>query len=227
MKTLTNLALAIILVACASETEKQSLDLIADLYGAKTSYSKGINASTGEETIRKFNVVVSESKLIDSLAPTVTSANIALIVYESLNEEERKKYDIIDVELHNLKNDTVAYTYPTEILKKLQVKTSGYYDFSQSIVDGNFHKLDAMRDVSELPKPFATSVKAYVNNAEDLYGDLRSFERFGIAEMQDDKGSAYQFQGNFVFNSGKKIPYTYVVDILENKDKLIGFKFFD
>jgi len=218
--------IALLAVGCASENEKQGLDKIADLYQAKTSYSKSFNSSAGIKSMSKFNVKVSESIRIDTLEPTVSTANIAMLMYESFTDSEKGDYTHIDVELVNSKNDTAAYYYPVDVLKDLSTKSNSYKVFSESLVNGNFDAVDAISDKKEIPNSMAEGLKAKIKQMESRFGNLHDYEPFGIAELSDEQGKAYQFQGYLVFGNGVRKPYFTVADAAAENNKLIGFRIF-
>ena len=83
-----------LLFACASETEKGVLEDIAEVYGGETSYSKSFVSNTSEKRTT-FNVTINNSQMIDTLAPTVTTANASLMVYDALTSERRKTIPIL------------------------------------------------------------------------------------------------------------------------------------
>lgn len=218
--------LAFALLSCVSENEQKGLDYIGSLYDAKTSYSKSIDSELGSETLKKFNVKVSESSRIDSLQPTVTTANIAWLMYESFTEDEKKSYTHVDVELISTKNDTASYYYPLELLETLSKKSSTFKAFSQSLVDGDYIKIEALKNNAALPDPLVITLQNKITQMEKQLGKLISYEPFGIGEGKDELGTIYQFQGYLVFEQGAYEPYLVVINAAEGKDKLIGFKIF-
>lgn len=221
------LSLAVVLfVACASETEQQSLDNVADIYNATVSYSKGFN-NTGTEAEKSFNVKVSGSALIDSLQPTVTTANIAMLVYEGLTTDEQKNYTKIDVELVNAKNDTVAYFYTMDGLKELSHKSANFKEFSESVVSGNYKRIDEIQDENDLKEPMSELINKKIQFLEQEYGSLKGYKPFGIGELSNAAGeTAYQYQGFFIF-AKKDIPYIINIDAAPKRDKLVGIRFFN
>lgn len=227
MKKIILLFTAALLAACASETEQKSLDRLAEIYDAKTSYSKGFSSSTGTETIRSFTAKISESDLIDSLNPNVTSANIALLVYEGFEEDEKGKYKQINVEMINKIGDTADYSYPVSVLTKLSTKSKVFTTFSESLLNSNAASIDEIRNEEIIDRPVGDRVINALTEYKQKYGTLISYEPFGIAEVSDDKGAAYQFQSYLVFSSGKKLAYLIVVDTSPEKNKLDGFRFFE
>lgn len=218
--------LALVAVGCVSENEQQGLDKIADLYQAKTSYSKSFDSNAGIKTMSKFNVKVSESERIDTLQPTVSTANIAMLMYESFTDSEKGDYTHIDVELISRKNDTAAYFYPIDVLKDLSTKSNSYKVFSESLVDGKFATVDEITDPKEIPNSIADGLKAKIKQMESRFGKLHGYESFGIAEISDEDGKAYQYQGYLVFGNGVRKPYFTVADAAKENDKLIGFRIF-
>ena len=227
MKKLIIVFTTVLLVACASETEQKSLDRIAEIYDAKTSYSKGFSSAVGTETVRSFTAKISESDLIDSLNPNVTSANIALLVYEGFEEDEKEKYKQINVEMVNKKGDTADYSYPIPVLSKLSSKSKIFVIFSESLMNSNAEGIDEIRNEETIDKPVGERVMNAMSEYKQKYGALIAYEPFGIAEVSDEAGAAYQFQSNLVFSSGRKLPYLIVVDTSPEKNKLDGFRFFE
>ena len=227
MKKLILLCAVALVVACASDTEQKSLDRIAEIYDGKTSYSKGFNSSAGKETIRSFTAKISESDLIDSLNPNVTSANIALLVYEGFEEDEKGKYKQINVEMINKEGDTADYSYPIPILSQLSVKSKVFVTFSEGLLNNNAAAIDEIRNEKTINRPIGERVMNALSDYKQKHGTLISYEPFGIAETSDDAGAAYQFQSYLVFSSGKKLPYLIVVDTSPEINKLDGFRFFE
>ncbi len=227
MKKLLLLSNLVLLFACASETEQKSLDRIAEIYNAKTSYSKGFNSSAGTETIRNFTAKVSESELIDSLNPNVTSSNIALLVYQGFEENEKDKYNNIFVELINKKGDTVSYTYPIPVLAKVHEKSEIFTNFSESVLNGDMAIIDEIRNTQSIPEPIGAKLQSALTSYKNSYGSIISYEPFGVAEISIQNETAYQFQSYLIFSSGKKMPYLVAVNIAPGHMKLDAFKFFN
>ncbi len=227
MKKLLLIIATGLIVACASESEQKSLDRIADIYDAKTSYSKGFNSAAGKETIRNFTAKISESDLIDSLNPNVTSSNIALLVYQGFEEDEKDKYNNIFVQMVNKKGDTADYTYPVPVLKKVAAKSPIFVAFSEGVLKGDGGKIDEIRNTNTIPDPIGEQLMVTITKYKSKYGSLIGYDPFGIAELSDEQGTAYQFQSYLVFSSGKKIPYLVNLDTAPENDKLDGFRFFE
>ncbi|QNJ98073.1 hypothetical protein [Constantimarinum furrinae] len=226
MKNLIFILFSLLIIGCASETEKKSLDEIADIYNAKTAYSKGVKSSMGEQTEKTFTITVSDSKLIDSLNPNVSSSNIGFLVYNSLSAEEKKNYTYINVNLLNLKRDSAKYSYTATSLAKLSPKAKTFNEVSEQLLLGNFKKLDEIKDAAAIPNEISETIKQKIAFLEQEYGDLESYTPFGIGEASDAIGTVYQFQAFLVFKE-KKVPYIVVTDADPNNDKMIGFNIFN
>ena len=208
--------------SCASDTEQKSLDEIAAIYDGKTSFSKGFNSNTGEKTVRNFKIVVQESALIDSVPPNSTSANIALMVYEGLSDSEKDKYDVIKVELLNLKNDTAFYDFTIPMLEGLSKKSQTFKKFSESIIDGNFEIIDELKYEKAIPNPIGMKMKENFKAKEQKYGSLLKYVPTAILKDKKVPGAIYQFHGQFIFED-TKVPYLLVVEVDEGNDKFVGF----
>lgn len=226
LSVLTGILTLVLMMSCVSENEQKGLDYIGALYGGETSYSKSFKSESGEESTRTFNVKIKASERIDTLEPTVTTSNIALLMYESFTEEEKEDYTHIDIELINKKNDTAGYYYPVNVLKSLSDKSKSYKIFSQSLVDKDYDKIDEIRNPDEIKQTASAGLEAYIDALEKKHGDLIGYEPFGIAEGKDDKGIIYQFQGYLLFENGQYQPYLVVLDAAEGEERLIGFRIF-
>ncbi|PKA83515.1 hypothetical protein ATE92_1670 [Ulvibacter sp. MAR_2010_11] len=226
MKTVSFIIIALLFLSCASETEQKSMDTVAELYGAKTSYSKGISTAVGQETIKKFTIKVSDSKMLDTIAPAASSGNIALMVYEGLTPKEKETYSGIDVELVHTTKDTAAFYYPKAVLQNVSKKSANFKIFSESILDNKYDRLETIKNVNDILDPIRNLVKIVIDQLELKLGDLESYKPFGIAEERDDIGSMYQYQGYFIFEKGA-IPYIINIDVSEGKDEIIGYRIYN
>ncbi|QIE59188.1 hypothetical protein G5B37_06325 [Rasiella rasia] len=226
MKKLTSLfLLAILVCSCASETEKGVLDDIATVYDADTSYSKSFVSNTSEKR-KTFNVVIQNSAMIDTLKPTVTTANSALMVYDALTSEEKENYTDIEVFLINAKKDTASFYYPMTALAPISKKAKVHRQFSDAIVNNNFEALNTINKAVEIPADFAIGLENGIKQFEADNGSLNGYYTFGIAEERDQIGTIYQYQAYLLFANGTKINYLVVVDATAGNDQLVGFKFF-
>lgn len=214
------------LLSCASETEKKVLDDIAEVYNGDVSYSKSFVSNESEKRT-SFNVVIKNSAMIDTLAPTVTTSNTALLVYNALTEDEKDTYTDIEVNLINSKKDTVSYYYGMDILAPINHKAKVFRDFSQRIIDKDFDMLDELKNNTNIPKSMAVNIRNGIAAKEKKHGSVKGYYPFGIAEERDEIGKIYQFQSYLEFTDGYKLSYLLVVDATEGKDKIIGYRFFD
>ncbi|MDT0556079.1 hypothetical protein [Patiriisocius hiemis] len=224
MKKIILLLICIALFSCASETEQKGLDTIASLYDATVSYSKDFNSSAGQETQRTFNVKVSNSSLIDSLQPSVTTANIAMLIFEGFTAEEQSKYDYIDVELISTKQDTAAITYNTKLVERVSKKSKNYKLFSKSLIEKDFATIDKIKSKKDFPKPIAAGLRQLIDELENEKGKLIRYQPFGVGETKNQAGEvAFQYQGFLIFENGRTSYFVYVEDVLDN-DKIVGFR---
>ncbi|MEZ4875487.1 MAG: hypothetical protein R2793_08560 [Flavobacteriaceae bacterium] len=226
MKKLIPLLLSFLLIGCASDTEQKGLDAIAALYQGKATYSKSFHSSLGEETIKSFNITVMDSERIDTLSPGMTSALIATLAYDNFSEEERESYTQVNVSLFNSKKDSAGFTFPTPLLHNLLVKRKTFNEFSNWTLNGEFQKIDGLKNNDAIPQEIGEIIQNSLATTEESYGKLIAFEPYGIGKVQDSIGELYQYQGYFVFQSNKRKPYFVVVDSKPDDERLVGFKIF-
>ncbi|GHC49598.1 hypothetical protein [Ulvibacter litoralis] len=223
MKLFIPFLLALLVLSCASETEQKSLNQIAEIYKAKTAYSKGFNSNVGEKTIRNFKITASESKLLDSLRPELSSSNIALLVYEGFTSEEKETYDEIKVDILNLKKDTASFVFQLPVLEKLSKKSTAFKQFSENILLRKYNLLDSIKNAADFKTPISKSIEDLMQKNEAVFGELITYCPISLAETEDEISGIYQYRGLFIYKNDA-IPYLVAVDATEGKDKMIGYK---
>ncbi len=225
MKNLIYFLITIILVSCASENEKKALDEIANIYSAKTSYSKNFNSAAGQKTIREFNIKVSQSAFLDSLPKAPAASNIAYLTYKNFDKDEKEKYTKVNVSLISKENDTIKNSYDIPVLKAVAPKMNVYYSFSQDIINDAYEKLNAYKNSKDLPENISDVIKNVVVEWESVYGKAVDFQPIAISVFKDNKGDILQVKGQLLFENGKKRYYLIALDKTPGKDTVIGFNF--
>lgn len=223
MKQLLTSLLVLFILSCASDTEQKSLTKIGQIYGAKTSYSKGFNSNAGEKTLRNFKIIASESKLLDSLQPSLSSAAMALQVYKGFTSEEKENYDLIKVDILNLKKDTASFEFSKPVLEKLSKKSMAFKQFSESILLREFDRLDSIKNNADFKMPISKSIEELMQKNQDALGELITYHLISIGETKDEISGIYQYRGLFIYKN-EAIPYLVAVDETDGKDKMIGYK---
>ncbi|HHC79116.1 MAG TPA: hypothetical protein ENK46_04480 [Flavobacteriia bacterium] len=226
MKTIYIILASLLLISCASENEKKGLDEVAALYNATASYSKGISSAVGKKTIKRFNIKLSDSKLLDSLPITESAANIALTVFKNFDKKEKNNYTELHVEFINSKNDTLAYSFPVRLLQRLLPKIKAYTIFSESIMSGDFERIDNYKNSDYIGVSVVESLKKYTTELTERYGDIVDYQPYGLVEVKDGKKSLARFLGFFNFSNGKQVAYSVTVDMPEGKEKIAGYRIF-
>ncbi|MBX2827684.1 MAG: hypothetical protein KTR22_05950 [Flavobacteriaceae bacterium] len=226
MKRIIFLGILSILLGCASETEQASLNQIAQIYDAETSYTKGFSSSVGKETIKRFTIKAKGSVMVDTLSPNATSANMALLVYDGFEEKEKNDYTQIDVELISTKGDTSNYFFPVDLLERLSEKSEVYRGFSEAIIQGNATEIDVLKSPERIPNPVGEQLLTTISDLKNEHGVLMGFEPFGILENRNEGKTMYQFNSFLNFNTGTKIYYYVIVDATPKRNKVEGFRIF-
>ena len=94
-------------------------------------------------------------------------------------------------------------------------------------MDSDAATIDNIRNENSIAPPIGERIIITMGEYKEKYGSLIAYQPFGVAEVSDAQGAAYQFQSYLVFSSGKKIPYLVVVDTAPDLNKLEGFRFFE
>ncbi len=227
MKLFFKIALiSLILTSCASENEQKGLDEIARIYNAKVSFSKGFNSSVGKKTIKRFNIKVSESKMLDTLPFAETSSNITLTAYNNFNEDEKNNYTDLYVEFINSNNDTLKYNYPVVLLELLSKKQKAFTVFSEGIKNKSFEQIEEIKNKEEMPNNISDYLKNYTKVLNETYRNIIDYKPTAIATIKMKNRTMVQYVGYFVFSSGKYLKYAINIDMAEGKDEMVGFKIY-
>jgi hypothetical protein len=90
------LLIAIVIAGCTSETEEKAIVNIKELYGDNINLSKGTRVSTDAGTEKYIKVEINNPRFFEEGANLISVPGAcALILYDNLNEEERKNIRII------------------------------------------------------------------------------------------------------------------------------------
>jgi len=218
-------AAALLVISCASKTEKKALDVIADHYGAKTSYSKGFNKNAGEATVKSFSIKVSDSKMIDSLDANIVCANIALMLYENFTPEEKGEYTQIQVDLTQTGKEEANRVFEPSLLDIGVEKSQMFQAFSDNIKNGDYDAVVEMVDPKYMVENLALRLKKYVDQLKDEHGEIVGYKRLGFGEMiyQDGKSPNYDFSGQFEFEDGYRRSYFVLVPETKGDDLVQGY----
>ena len=227
MRKLVFMATALLVVSCASKSEKKALDIVGDHYGAKTSFSKGFNKQSGEETQKTFTIKVSDSKLIDSLNADLTCANIALMMYENFTPDEKDNYTQVQVELdqNGKKTDLV---FKPEVLIQGEDQVAIFTDFSEKIVNEDYDGIVEVVEPKYMVENLALRLKKFVDDIVKDHGKIVSFKRLGYGLMTYDDGSEkLRFNGQFEFEDGYHRAYFLLTSKDLTNDKIQGYSLND
>ena len=225
MKVFTPFLLILIFISCASENEQKALNKVADIYSAKTTYSKNFNSKAGQGTIYEFNIIVSNSKLIDTLPKAPLTSNIAYLVYDNFNEKEKDKYHKINVKIVTSSKDTIKNSYDTPVLKEIVSKANTFNLFSKNTIEKNYNALNALKDDEAIPQSITAFMKDYINKAEEKLGKLTGYKPLLISKNKTKYGPLLQFVGLFTFENGQFVKYSMQFNEANKNDKIIGFDF--
>ena len=226
MKSIIFLLIAIFMVGCASESQQKGLDEIAAYYDANTSFSKNYSNSVGTKKITTFNIKITDSKMLDSLRADITCSNIALMLFDSFTEEEKKDYNYINVELIKKGNDTLSYSYNPEILNIGIDQVSIFTDFSEKLLakdyKGVFNNIEPSLIQSNSLLQFTNYQTQFVNE----HGNITAYKRYGFGVIKKEDGTqVLSFSGFLTFNDGFVKPYYMTVSKQIDNNYVLGYSF--
>ncbi len=223
---LITLLSVIVLISCASENEQKVLDQIATIYHAEVAYSKGFHTNKNRKSITNFTIKVSDCKMLDTMKFSQASTNMARIAYHNFTEKEKKKYDEINVQFIKDK-DTSFFSYDKNLLNRIDKKAATAIAFSENLKNHNFSKLDKLIDKKYIKRTsFGSDMKKYIISLEKNRGKISGYQLYKIGKTRDNnaKIDMIRYVGELQFSNGVKTAYFVNINILEGKDKIVGYK---
>lgn len=219
MKTIMYLAaLTLLFFGCSKSEEANVQPTVASTYNT-TVEQEQFTRTNGEQAIR---VRVANNSMLDSIHPNVSTAYIAVLSFQNLDQAERSAVSAADIEVLDNGNLKESYTYQLEPLKKAINKHEVFNQLSSYLVRKNFKAIDKARDTKDVPNDISAALTQKLKFLEKNYGKLKGFKTFGLAEQGDENGRAYQFQAYLEFEK-RSVPYFFYLDVEAGKDKWLGF----
>lgn len=212
------------MISCASDTQQKGLDSIAKHYNATTSFSKGFNTKNNKTT-RYFQIIISNSKMLDSLRADVTLSHVALMLLGNFTEEEKENYDLIKVAYINKSQDTIKYRYPIQVLKQGLDQVALFTEFSDKVVAGKYTDAVSMLDPKLLDKNTALQFKNYMKNLIAKHGKIIGYKRLGFGALSENGVDLFQFNGYLSFADYYKKPYIITMTKDVTNDYVMGYNF--
>nr|WP_292966275.1 hypothetical protein [Muricauda sp. UBA7809] len=214
-----------ILASSITESQQRGLDAVAELYGTKTSFTKGFKVSNGRKAII-FTVKVGPSQMLDSLAWPTVSSNIALMVYENFSFEDRKTYTTIAVEklVDNKVKEKPLY-FGLNSLANAMDQARIFTDFSEHLIRGEYVAI--VENVNPKYKNAQTlpNLTGYMEKLIREHGKIMGYKRteYGILTLKNgDKLYKYIGYLKFADQSVQRYSVTTSMDITNNVFE--GFK---
>lgn len=208
-KVLSILCFSFLLMSCASENQQKALAKVADVYNAKTGFSKGFSTSVGQEKITYFRIKVSDSDIIENLILENVASNVAIMVYNDLTEEEKKDYTNIEVEI--TKKDTtqekVLRNFKLEELANPAKQVTVFETLSNAVMNNDFELMANLIEPQYRQPQTAEKMSAYFKNFSSQNGKIESYKRTQFALRNIDGVSYYVYSGFFLFENGKHLNY--------------------
>tara|TARA_Y100001933_G_scaffold264414_1_gene329923 strand:+ start:11515 stop:12180 length:666 start_codon:yes stop_codon:yes gene_type:complete len=218
--------LSMLFFSCASENQQKGLGLVSDLYGAKTSYTKGFKINNGKKATI-FTVKVGQSKALDTLPWPTASSNIALMIYENFSDEERENFTNIAVEKDEKEEDRRETQYfELGRLADAMEQANVFKKFSDYLMKENYEAI--VDDVDSRYKNAQTlpNLKAYMNGLIAKHGKITGYNRmeYGILTPNSGGDKLFKYLGYLKFSDQSIWPYSVTASMdLSNKD-ILGYR---
>lgn len=145
-KMLLSILLLSLIAGCNSKTESKGINDVVEFYGGTISYTKGFNASTGNDAENgKFAEIRLNSPAIaqNFSSPDLPASNCAYLFYHALTSGEKKDYSFIRVIIQENNRET-KYVYPIDELDKVERAFPTLLRSVQYIKEGNVEKFRSL-----------------------------------------------------------------------------------
>lgn len=219
MKQIAVLTIVAFIVGCnASDSRLSAEQKIAANFNAEVK----VENNTGEDGLPRLKYVVSNSKVLDSIHPNVSSAAIALIAIKGLTKENKTKMKELDVVMFTTDDQVASHSYTIAALQPTVDKMEVFNDLSNDILKGRYEKMESKRHKQIVAGGIADKVEQKMKFLKSKYGKLKGYRLFGIAEEAWEHGTYYQYQGYLDFEK-RSVPYLFAFNTEAGKDLWQGF----
>ena len=229
------------LLGCSSpfsESIIKGVDAVVNFYGAKATYSIGIENPTysvstaglsrEKRVTGKFiGINLLKSKVLNNLdryklTPAMIASNSALLFFRNISPDEKQKYNFVRIRMAG--TDQV-FDYSFNTLK---------------LVDSNFNKAEEVikclatnKRLSSLAHPMLmrqyTAAQEELVRIDSTYGEIEEFSLQGFAYVQDavyedKKRSIIRYSGVLVRRK-QSTDFSIIIDATPSKNYLLGHRF--
>lgn len=122
MKNILLFLLIFSIASCTSDTEQAGVKEINQVYNVNVTYGIGIKAVTTDEVEGNYFEITVSGGNLDQLYKDkyhIPASNFAFILMKNFNEEERKKYDLISIEIETEKGIYTQEFSAKDLRKKI------------------------------------------------------------------------------------------------------------
>jgi hypothetical protein len=218
MKKIASFFLLVSLAACGGNTESIMQSSIEEIYD--TSLTKEVLQRENGDPFIKLSV--QQTTILDTLHPNITTANMALMTYSGMSDEERQVVPTIDIEFVKAGQLTQSFTYEVPFMEGVYEKAILFDQLSSAILNRQFELLDQRRNTNSVKDGIGPLLEQKLKFLENKYGRLQGYETFGIAQVGGQSGAAYQFQAFLNFRE-RKVPYFFYLDTRPGENEWLGF----
>ncbi|MEX0287909.1 MAG: hypothetical protein AB3N14_02270, partial [Flavobacteriaceae bacterium] len=162
-----------------------------------------------------------------TLRPDITASNIALMLYESFDEDEKKAYDDIIVEITR---DTISKSeksrYDPAMLKVGLDQAAIFTNFSDNFLNQEFDAIAKNMAPKYQTSVLASNLSDYWKSLIVQHGRIIGYKRtgFGTYTTADNQKLLY-YSGVLDFKDGSKRGYSIQTSRNIDNNYLMGFKF--
>ena len=225
MKKYGFLIAIVICFSCASENQQKGLDKVVSHFGGNASFSKSINTALGQETIKSFDITISNSFMLDTLRQDLSTATIAMLLFGSFSQEEKDAYNQIGVELVNSSsNKPSVYKYNSKTLINLLDQNEIFIDFSENLKKENYELISKNVKPKYRTETLASGLKQFMKNLTDKHGNLVSYKATEVGVFNTKEEQQYKFKGFLTFEDGYYRNYFITTSKEVDVDYIAGYQ---
>ncbi len=224
--------LLLIPVGCSNsfntENEIKGIQEVADFYGGQCQSFIGIKASSGDETERHIELVLSESEGLESYKkhPDYAAGNIAYRLFNNLKGEE-ENYDTIKSTLLFKDKTKRTFDYSVEELKLIRNKLTVLTSIIELIKTKDYFGIDKFLHEESIPEDQKIKMYKDFDEIESEWGKLKDFTLYGFKMETVDGYNVLKCMG--VMSRAKKdLKFSVNIDMKISEDRIhfLGYGYF-
>lgn len=208
MKKIVVCIVASIFIGCLSTSEKDVVKTLERVYETNVTYNNSKEYCW---------VTLTSGKLLKVFSNELTAGNVAIYAYKNLSTQKRTTSTHIKVSLKE-KDKTIDRLFSMHEIELPSYKASPFAKFSVYLKSKMYNEAQNMvsNDTAKNQQK-AKELKQFIGAKISKNGAIKNFKRLGFGLVKKHEKNRYSYYGVLVFNNGKLLKYSIVVNPSKHK----------